>query len=552
MISLSHLPKCPANAKLVYCQTTLHTSCFAGMEGDKILFHFEEERYNRVKNGLYALENWIAYPEGSRKYILRTLGNIFAEADFLVTYEMSDDYVNALGVSMDKVVMIPHHLAHAASAYYPSGFKEPTLILAIDGWGADVDEVRTAYSAGFYLGENATIREIGNIPATRVSLGFFYTFITELLGWKRTKDEGKVVGMAPHGEFDQSLYDAFRKIIKLDGITTRYIGGDTRGMVQEIYNAVIRIFGDVSWRGKKSSQFIARNAQQAFEDTIVELVTHLHNLYPHVRKLAVAGGIFANVALNKRLNELDFFDEMFVAPQMGDEGLSIGSMLAFRGLSGVQQVFTYDDVYLGSEPTENDVQAVLSNMELDWLKFSPEVLCRVTANLLTNGNIVGLFQGKSESGPRALGNRSILADPRQKWVVDRLSKTLRRNEFMPFSPTVLKERANDIFVFDKSTYAGEFMTMAYDTRPEWVDRIPAVLHPVDHTARIQALRRETNPIFYDIIKFFDEETSVPLVLNTSFNVHDEPIIDNVHQAVTHLKNGVVDYLVFPPYILFKK
>ena len=246
---------------------------------------------------------------------------------------------------------------------------------------------------------------------------------------------------------------------------------------------------------------------------------------------------------------------MYVTPPMGDEGLTLGAVLMYNAKHGEQSVFRFDDVYLGSRYTD---EQIISTFEMDKFKsfkskieYEPLNIEKVS-QLLCDGHIVGLFQGRMEYGPRALGNRTILADPRGSDIYNKLNGRLHRNDCMPFAPVVLDDHVETVFDVKKSKYTAEFMTMLYDTHPEWHDKIPAAVHPIDKTARIQIVREKNNPKLHSILQSFYNRTGVPVLINTSFNVHEEPIVCWPENALDHLINGIVDYLIIEDRLVYLK
>ncbi len=203
----------------------------------------------------------------------------------------------------------------------------------------------------------------------------------------------------------------------------------------------------------------------------------------------------------------------------------------------------FNDVFLGTEYSRDEIFNCSDNFKKDPFYLN------VVVNLLLDKKIVGLYQGRSESGPRALGNRSIICDCTYQDTYEKLNNKLQRNDYMPFAPAVLDEDADRIFHVDKSRYACEFMTILVDTRDEWKDKIPTVVHPIDKTARIQIVTESSNPLFHAILKKYKEITGFGILVNTSFNVHNEPIVEKPQEAFNHLKNGVIDFLV-TPYAMF--
>jgi carbamoyltransferase len=210
--------------------------------------------------------------------------------------------------------------------------------------------------------------------------------------------------------------------------------------------------------------------------------------------------------------------------------------------------FKLNDVYMGTGYDDIEV----GEQYWDMNKFSRELFTpEKAAKYLAEGKIMGVFNGRYEHGPRALGNRSIIGEVTNPDTYDKINNKLKRNDFMPFAPAVMEEHANKIFKVDKSAYTAQFMTMLYDTRPEWADRIPTVVHPKDKTARIQIVTPNSNPTFYKILDEYNKITGVPVLLNTSFNVHEEPIVCHPNEAFAHLENDVVDLLIINNFIYRK-
>ena len=235
---------------------------------------------------------------------------------------------------------------------------------------------------------------------------------------------------------------------------------------------------------------------------------------------------------------------------MGDGGLSTGAALCKANeLGELLLPLKLDNVFFGSEFSGDDWMSEINNYP-GQIYFEPSSHSRV-AELIDEGKVVGLFYGKTEYGPRALGNRSIVTRPTDTKTHVLLNKKLRRNEIMPFAPSVLKEHINTIFHADRSLYAAEFMTLCYDTRKEWVDRIPAVIHPKDKTARPQSVDKNNNPNFHSIISEYYKLSDIPVVLNTSFNAHGEPINNYPSQVIKHLLEGCVDYIATEHFIFSK-
>jgi carbamoyltransferase len=240
---------------------------------------------------------------------------------------------------------------------------------------------------------------------------------------------------------------------------------------------------------------------------------------------------------------------MFVAPPMGDEGCPLGcALLVHKMFTPGFKPFRLENMFMGTEYSDAEV----GEHFWDQNKFSREIFTpELAAKYLAEGKIIGMFNGRYEHGPRALGNRSIIGEVTNPDTYDKINNKLQRNDFMPFAPAVMEEHADTIFNVTKSRYTAEFMTMLYDTRPEWADKIPTVVHPKDKTARIQIVTKTSNPTFYRVLDEYNKITGVPVLLNTSFNVHEEPIVCHPNEAFNHLENNVVDLLIINNFI-YKK
>jgi carbamoyltransferase len=531
-----------------------HSCGVAYVEKGNVVAVLEEERLTRVKPWKDFEADFWRYPLQGL-HLLKTKYDVnFDNIDYVTSFLEYNVVKNMLKSTInfdlpeDKFIKTEHHETHCALAYYLSGFKDDTLVIAIDGSGE-------YHSSKYYLGSNGEMKYIDGISIYQNSLGMFYAAITELLGFKRLKDEGKVVGMAAHGKLMKDVYDALDKVVTIEGLQTNksnYPGSDSAGgdIFLNTYKNFFEVVGSRCWKNPQTIKDIAYTAQLVFENKILELVDNLHKMYPNIKKLALSGGIFANVKLNKKINELDWVDEVFITPPMGDEGLMLGSIIvAMKQLHPYFHVTKLPNVYFGNEYKDYEINEAARSI-LGTYNYIPYNIDFVTS-LLLNKKILGLYQGKSEHGPRALGNRSIICEATNPETYDIINNKLQRNDYMPFAPAVLKEDANTLFQVNKSAYTAEFMTMLYDTQPEWADKLPTVTHPKDKTARIQIVTEDSNPMFHQILKSYKEKTGFGCLVNTSFNVHNEPIVDRPEEAFTHLKNNIIDYLI-TPYGIYSK
>jgi carbamoyltransferase len=542
-----------SNSKILGIIGGQHSCGIAYIENNEIKVVLEEERLIRQKPYLDLEGDFFRFPLQSLQELINRYNVDLSQVDYFTSFLKYDVVKQILKQTVDfdlpenKFIKTEHHETHCALAYYLSNFQDDTLVVAIDGSGEH-------HSAKYYVGTNGNMEYIDGIELNRKSLGLFYAAITELIGFKRLKDEGKTVGMAGHGNFWKEVYDAFDKSITVTDIKTDLAefndphdlaGGS---IFKEVMTNFFDVVGSKVW--KPAIKDVALAGQLVLEEKTLQILNNLRKRYPHIRKIALAGGIFANVRMNKRINELEWVDEIFIAPPMGDEGLALGSaLIVFKQLHPEFKPVRLDNVFFGTEYNEEEINNAAREI-LETYNYIPLNIDFITS-LLNNQKIVGLFQGKFEHGPRALGNRTIMCDATHPDTYDVINGRLKRNDFMPFAPAVLDEDADILFEVSKSRYAAEFMTLCFNTRDEWKDKLPTVVHPVDKTARVQIVTENSNPLFYKILKSYKEKTGIGCLVNTSFNVHNEPIVNRPVEAFVHLKNNIIDYLV-TPYGIYSK
>ena len=513
------------------------------VKNGEVVAVIEEERLTRIKPYVDFEKSFERYPVQSMRCLQERYGVRFEDMDYFTSffpYETAKGIFQAAflyEIPEEKYIYIDHHEAHCILSYYTSGFQEDTLVFCADASGGV-----NGHSSRTYLGTRGRLEYLDGITTKRKSIGHFYAALTELLGYKRLKDEGKIVGLSGHGRVWPNLYTAWKEAIKIEGCQTdadnHHI--EAGAVYADLFGKFYEVIGSKYWKSKWAVEDVACTGQTVFEEKVIELITNLHKRVPHTKKLALSGGIFANVKLNKRINELPLFDEIYVLPPMGDEGLAFGCCLgALKKIHPQFQPYKLKDVFLGNEYTKEEFDRAAEGFNREDLNLD-----RV-AEILRDKNIVGLYQGRSEHGPRALGNRSIICDPSHPETYDILNGKLERNDYMPFAPAVLDEDVDMIFHLTKSKYTAEFMTLLVDTKDEWKERIPTVVHPKDKTARIQIVTETSNPLFYQILKKYKEVSGAGILVNTSFNVHNEPIVETPENAFNHLKNGIVDFLVTP-------
>jgi carbamoyltransferase len=431
---------------------------------------------------------------------------------------------------------IDHHLAHAASAFHLSPFEE-AAILCIDGAGEDIT---TWFGHG--QGTRTVRRHCVRLPH---SLGLFYSAVTHWLGFKPWGGEGKVMGLASYGDPDR-FYREMRELVHWteDGQLTldlRYFSYHLSGWERWVSPAFLGRFGPAREPESEMTRHyedVAAALQRVVEDAALALVRHLHRIVPS-RNLCLAGGVALNSVMNGRIALEGPFERIFIQPAANDAGTALGSALVLaHGRHGKPRVPDNELVYLGPAFSDAACEAAARSAQLRVER--PADLMETVSELLAAGRIVGWFQGRMEVGPRALGNRSILADPRDPRMKDTLNRRVKHREpFRPFAPSVLAGSAADWF---EGARDSPHMLLVYPVVPGRREQVPAITH-VDGTARVQTVTREANARYYDLISAFGRRTGVPMLLNTSFNVRSEPIVCTPDDAVRCFLGTEMDVLV---------
>jgi carbamoyltransferase len=442
-----------------------------------------------------------------------------------------------------KVHGVEHHIAHAASAFYVSDFDD-SAIVTIDGIG----ETATGIIAE---GNGTKINKIEEIDFPQ-SLGFFYAAMTQYLGFRANSDEYKVMGLSAYGE--PEFYDEFRKIIcpkdkgryKIDLSYFRYHYSGNSGQMfskkmEKKFGPARRHNEEVTIRHKN----IAASIQTLLEDLGLDIVNRASSLSKS-KNLCMAGGVALNCLMNRRILKESSFDNLFIQPASNDAGNSLGSALYTAiSSSGNPRETVMKHAYWGPEFSEDKIENVLKQNNLKYEKVTD--IAKQTARHISEGKIVGWFQGRMEFGPRALGNRSIVIDPRRKEMKDILNlRVKKREEFRPFAPSVLVEYSDQYFDLNVPS---PYMLLIAKVHPEKRKDIPAVTH-VDGTARIQTVDRTTNPLYWNLINEFYKITGVPVILNTSFN-ENEPIVCTPEEAVNCFLKTQFDVLAMGNFVTIK-
>jgi carbamoyltransferase len=450
---------------------------------------------------------------------------------------------------------LEHHIAHIASAYYCSPW-EKAAGFSYDGSGDFVSTMMARCE-----GNQIEVLDRVFLPD---SLGSFYTMICEFIGYPQYGDEGKVMGLAPYGT--DRLCDQLGEVI---GLSNGHFNlnhsffkplGSNQGM-QVLPDGTVRLARHFSPRMVKAfgeprephaeitqrEMDLAYAMQRRFEDVLFHL---LNQLYERVgcKDLAMAGGCALNSVANGKLFSQTKFRRTWIQPAAGDEGLAIGAALhTYHAVLNQPRRFVMKNSYLGSEFSDARVEADLKKAELPYRKLEREALLNAVAQQIAAGNVVGWFQGRMEWGPRALGNRSILAHPGLPGMKDILNARIKQREwFRPFAPSILEERQCEYFEHD---HPSPFMLHVYKIRPEKRAQLSAVNH-VDDTGRLQSVSREENPLYYELIRAFERKTGTPVILNTSFN-ENEPIVCQPEEAIDCFKRTRMDVLAIGPYLSMK-
>ncbi|MCB1745475.1 MAG: hypothetical protein KDK91_34225, partial [Gammaproteobacteria bacterium] len=449
-----------------------------------------------------------------------------------------------------KVEFVDHHLSHAAAAWYASEPGDP-LIVTLDGEG---DHLSGSVSV---VRKNEIVR-LAAIDQ-KDSLGNIYSAITRQLGFKISRHEGKITGLAAYGSPDEGEPILSSCVRMEDGIPVyrRQMSDLGRSLLSQV------LPGAKTAYAPKPRTIAALIAHLSAEDQAASVQAFLEKqacafVAEWMRRtgktdLVLNGGVFANVKLNQRIAALPGVTSVFVFPNMGDGGNAIGAAQVIAARRGQEpERGRTQDVYLGPSYDSGAIAEVLEGRTNLDVQHPSDLIEQVAADIHA-GLIVGWYQGRMEYGPRALGNRSILARPTERKLNDVLNKRLSRTEFMPFAPSCLIEHAQDCFdiQLDQLTHAAEFMTITFDVRPEWVERIQAVSH-VDATARPQLVRKETAPRYHALISAYYRLSGIPMVVNTSFNNHEEPIVCQPSEALAALDAGVIDLLVMGDTVVRKR
>jgi carbamoyltransferase len=419
-----------------------------------------------------------------------------------------------------------HHYSHATSAYYTSGFRD-ALVVTMDGGG-------DGHCSHVYSVRDGRWEHLAAIDSYD-SLGNYYAYITAICGYKAKRHEGKITGLAPRGE------PRFKKLLS-SMIAAEHGRLVNRGQVL-FDQAMKRILDSLPRDWTKED--LAASIQVVAEEVACRHIAYWVEKTGH-ENVALSGGLFANVRINEEIHLLPGVRQTFIHPGMSDEGLAVGAALALDAEQDPEAARTREPVglphvYLGNEYDDREIARALEEAELLATLHRGGIEAEI-AEKLAQGKVVARFHGKMEYGPRALGNRSILYQPGDPSVNDWLNELLRRTEFMPFAPSSLDEESALLYTnFEGATDTARFMTITFHCTPWMQERCSGVVH-VDGTARPQLVREEDNPSYHRIIAEYYRRTGVPVIINTSFNIHEEPIVRTPEDAVRAFLDSGLDYL----------
>ena len=557
------------------------------VEDGRLIAAAEEERFNRCKY-------WAGFPVQAIRFVMDEAGitaheldhvgisrnpsaNLVRKALFafsrrpnlafvtdrlnnsLKIRDVKSAFCDKLGVDPSSLKAefhnVEHHQAHLASAFLVSPFED-AAILSVDGMG---DFVSTMWGSG----HGNRLRVGGSVHFPH-SLGIFYSAVTQWLGFPKYGDEGKVMGLAPYGE--PAYMDEMRRVVRVqrDGtfeLDLDYFSHHAEGVTMTwnddepklgvlFSERLIQLFGEP--RAPRSEitkhhENVAASLQAMLEEAEFALVRKLQRETGQ-KALCLAGGVALNSAFNGKILPNTDFNDIFIQPAAGDAGTSLGvCYYIYHQLLDKPRTYVMNDAYTGSVFANGQIEAALQRVNLAYQRMDESEMVKQAAAVVAEGDVLGWFQGRMEWGPRALGNRSIIADPRRDDMKDILNARIKhREKFRPFAPSILQEAVGDYF---DQTYPDPFMLKVYRVRPDKRAVIPAVTH-VDGTGRLQTVERAHAALYWELIHAFGEQTGVPVVLNTSFN-ENEPIVRTPQEAIDCFMRTKMDALAIGNYLVKK-
>ncbi|MGE0871628.1 MAG: carbamoyltransferase [Kofleriaceae bacterium] len=517
-------------------------------EIDVAVYGWDAPRYGSGDMARFYQEVNRRFPpdDATRRWQQRNVG-LFAPAALTRTF--TNQLVRGFGIApsaLPKLEFYPHHRTHAASAFFLSEHEE-ALVLTVDGSGdSDCTTV--------WRGHGSSLDVLHRIEIPH-SLGWFYAAITEFLGFDAYDGEYKVMGLAAYGNPNRAIREKLEQIVRPGPlgfdyeVEPRYIHHGEHTYSDRFTDELVKLMDMPPRQGPKKiekiHEDIAFEAQRLLEETVIRLVDHFQR-ETKLRTLCIGGGVGLNVKMNSRLHRMDNFDRVSAFPIPNDSGLAIGAAIGYWVDKTGKRPAPLHHLYLGPGFGDDDIENQLKQCGLAYRK--PKNLASETASLLASGKVVGWFQGRMEGGPRALGGRSILADPRQIAARDRVNAAIKFREYWrPFCPSMTVESAER---FLKKPAPAPFMILAFEASDAASQQAPAVVH-VDNTLRCQTVDAATNPRYHAMLRAFEEQTGVPIVLNTSFNVKGEAIVCTPRDAIRTFFATGIDALAIGAFIVEK-
>jgi len=547
----------------------------------ELIAAIEEERIRRIKH-------WAGFPSEAIKFCLNEAGIRIEDVDYitisrdpsanlykkithsikkLVSFKALKDRLantkkvvsikgelaKVFGIDESKikaeVVNVEHHRAHMASAFFASPF-EGAAILSIDGFG---DFTSTMIGVG--KGNKIEVFDSVIYPH---SLGVFYTTFTQFLGFDKYGDEYKVMGLSPYGKEDKEIMEKLKDVIILkdnglfeinekyfrhpkEGVSMSWENGDP--YIESLYSDyLIKVFGNPRKKGEELTEYhknLAWGVQRITEETIFHILNHLQKR-TGLKNVCIAGGVAQNSVANGKITDYTPFEYVYIPPAGHDAGTAIGSALwLYNQIKDNSRIKPQKHSYFGATFDDEEIEKFCKENNIPYKKYNNEELFNLVTDCLIDGGVVGWFQGRAEFGPRALGHRSILADPRRADAKEILNiKIKRREPFRPFAPSILKEYTAEWF---EKVDDVPFMEKVFKFKKEKRELVPAVVH-VDGTGRLQTVDKDVEPKYYGLIETFYKKTGVPIVLNTSFN-ENEPIVNTPKEAYDCFYRTKMDMLV---------
>ena len=549
-----------------------HDSAACLLKDGEIVAAVQEERFNRIKNSS-------DFPISAINYCIQA-GNIsFNEIDYVAFYEkpylkfsrVIFDHIRSFPFSYQnflqnipqwlqdrlilpmilkkeigfegKTVFVKHHMAHASSTFLLSPFEEAAIVIA-DGVG---EYATTTYG----YGNNNSIDILKEIHYPD-SLGLLYSTLTSYLGFKVNSGEGTTMALA---SFGKPVYlDKFYKIIdvKDDGsfhINPKYFGY-TKG--RAMYSRhFVKLFGESRKKGTEYDERhknIAASLQLFIEETLIKIVNQVSK-ETNSKNLCLAGGVFLNCVANQKILDNTSFERVFIQPGAGDAGSAIGAAThLYNCILGNKRSYVMEHAYLGPEFSDDQIKRILSGKDLKYTEYNEEDLIKKTAQLIHQNKTIGWVQGRLEFGPRALGNRSILANATNPEMVNILNNRIKHREwFRPFAPIVPEDRAEEYF---EMKGLSPYMLLAPKVKKHTGTLLPAITH-IDDTARVQTVSKKHNPKLYKLLLEYEKISGVPVMINTSFNLQGEPIVSTPDEAINDFLKSEMDNLVLGNFLLEK-